>query len=157
MKNNIEIYTDGSCNHREKIGSWAVILLYQEKNIVLHGKTHTSSHNSMELTAVIKSIEYIKTQRIPFKQIKIFTDSQYVTDLTQRKNKLKSSRFQTKKGNPIKNIDLVKKLIAFIETFPLEFIKVKAHQKKTKFENYNRTVDKLSRKIIRDHVKKNHQ
>jgi hypothetical protein len=36
----------------------------------------------------------------------------------------------------------------------VEFVKIKAHQKATDVVNYNIEVDKLSRQIVRDAVKK---
>ena len=67
------------------------------------------------------------------------------------KEKLKANDFSTKKGNPIRNVGLIKSLINRIETLPLIFTKIKAHQKATEKINYNRVVDKLAR----DQVRKN--
>jgi len=47
---------------------------------------------------------------------------------------------------------LVKQLIEKIETLPLKFTKIKAHQKKTQEINYNRVVDKLARAEVRDRM-----
>jgi len=90
---------------------------------------------------------------LPFSKTTVKSDSQYVIKIKERKEKLKQANFITKKGKEIQNKDLVIRLIKFIETIELEFIKVKAHQKKTNIRNYNIDVDKTSRKIVRNIVK----
>ena len=61
---------------------------------------------------------------------------------------LNTTVFQ-KKNIPIRNVELVKNLIAKIESLPLIFTKIKAHQKKTNVINYNRVVDVLAREQVR--------
>lgn len=149
----IEIYTDGSCNPEYKIGGWASIILYNNQKKILLGSFHDTTHNRMELIAVINSLEYVKKEFTnPFSVI-IYTDSQYVAGIPRRANKLVSKKFTTNSGNFIQNSDLVEKLIQIIVNLNIEFIKVKAHQKTSELINYNREVDKLSRKIIRQQIK----
>ncbi|OHD12135.1 MAG: hypothetical protein A2086_10875 [Spirochaetes bacterium GWD1_27_9] len=149
----IEIYTDGSCNPKYKIGAWVAIIFVDEK-IILDGYENNTTHNSMELLASIKALEFIEEKKYSYKQIKLYTDSQYLTGLTDRKEKLENKDFLTKKGTSIQNADLVKKIIQYIEKLNIEFIKVKAHLKKTDTTNFNIEVDKLSRKIVRQCVDK---
>ena len=150
----IEVYTDGSCNPQYQIGGWAALIFINGEKVVLQGNATETTHNRMELTAVIKAIEYVLKEFSECKLIKIYTDSQYVERIPFRINKLKEKQFITKKGKSIQNIDLIKKLITLIETTKIEFIKVVAHQKSTIIPNYNREVDKLSRKIVRQLVLK---
>ncbi len=112
-----------------------------------------TTHNRMELLSVIKSFEFIENENFEFDKITLKSDSQYVVGIQERKEKLKNNKFITKKGTEIQNKDLVLRLIHYIEKLPIEFIKVKAHQKKTSERNINREVDKISRKIVRDKVK----
>ena len=148
----IEIYTDGSCNPQYKTGGWAAIIFINDKKIVLQDIATETTHNRMELIAVIKSIEYVIKEILEFELIKIYTDSQYVERIPIRTQKLISNNFKTKSGKEIQNIDLVKKLITLIETTEIEFIKVKAHQKTSEVPNYNREVDKISRKLVRQQI-----
>ncbi|NOZ34673.1 MAG: ribonuclease HI [Chlorobi bacterium] len=150
---NITIYTDGSCHTQHKIGAWAAILLIGDEEIVLSGKKAETTHNRMELLSVIKAFEYIDNHKFTDYKIVIKSDSQYVVGIRERKEKLKAAEFITKKGNQIQNKDLVEQLISFIETMNVQFVKVKAHLKKTDNRNYNRDVDKLSRQIVRDYVR----
>lgn len=149
----IVIYTDGSCHTQLKIGGWAALIFIDDERIVLQGSEIETTHNRMELLAVIKSIEYTIKEIKDFGIINIYTDSQYVERIPLRIKKLFSKDFKTKSGKEIQNIDLVKELIHLIDTTQIDFIKVKAHQKSTGVPNYNREVDMLSRKIVRNKLK----
>ena len=148
----IEIYTDGSCHTQHCIGGWVALLFIGKDKIVLSGKELNTTHNRMEITAVIKAIEYVREMNLAPSGIKIYSDSQYVIGLTARKEKLSALNFETKKGNEIRNADLVKELLKLGECMCLQFVKVKAHQKKTDMPNYNNEADKFSRKIVREAV-----
>lgn len=152
-KNPIELYTDGSCHTELKIGGWAVIILIKDTKVLLHGTVENTSHNRMELTAVLKAFEYLRTQAVNFDKLNVYSDSQYVVNICERKEKLKKKNFLTNKGTAIQNSDIVQRLIEFIETHEVTFIKVKAHQKKSQVLNYNREVDMLIRKLVREKVK----
>lgn len=149
----IQIYTDGSCQTQLKIGGWAAIIITDGNQIVLEGTVNDTSHNRMELLAVLKAFDYLISENINFDKVLIYSDSQYVVNLTERRKSLKQNLFHTAKGTPIRNSDLIQKLIDLLERYPLNFIKVAAHQKETDMVNFNRLVDKKARKLVRDKVK----
>jgi len=156
IDNEIVIYTDGSCHTQFKTGAWAAIILIDEKEeIVLKDMEIDTTHNRMELLSVIKALDYIKEHHFEKYKITVKSDSQYVIGIKNRTKKLTASGFMTKKEEPVQNVDLLKQLISLSNSLNVEFIKVKAHQKKTDIRNYNRVVDKISRKLVRDYVKKN--
>ena len=148
----IDIYTDGSCHTQHLIGGWAAILFTGTDKIVLTGKEEDTTHNRMELTAVIKAIEYVKTNYNHVTTVNIFSDSQYVTGLPGREEKLSAAGFTSKSGKDIQNADLVKELLALASSITIVFTKIRAHQKKNDTINHNIEADKLSRKIVRDAV-----
>ncbi|NPA44951.1 MAG: ribonuclease HI [Chlorobi bacterium] len=148
----IIIYTDGSCHTQLKVGAWASIILIEGDEILLKDYELDTTHNRMELLAVIKAFEFIEKEKFEYDSIVLKSDSQYVVEIERRMQKLKENNFITKKGTEIQNVDLVKKLISYIEKFPVKFIKVKAHQKKTSERNINIEVDKISRKIVRTYI-----
>lgn len=150
----ITIYTDGSCHTQLKTGAWAAIILIDSDRIVLKEVVQDTTHNRMELLAVIKAIEYLQDLHVEFKRIDIFTDSQYVANLRDRKMKLEDKNYLTTKGNLIQNMDLVQMLIRYIETLPLNFIKVAAHLQRTNIINENREVDKIVRSLMRESIPK---
>lgn len=157
MKSTIKIYTDGSCNPQFKVGAWATIIFIDDEKVELHDTVKETTHNRMELLAVIKSIEYVLNEHSNYKLIKIYTDSQYVERIPERAQKLALNEFKTKKGSFIQNVDLVKKFIDLLAKVNVEFIKVKAHQKASVIPNFNREVDKLSRKLVRQELNKNNK
>jgi len=153
VKSMISIYTDGSCHTQLCVGAWAAVLLVNDDKIVLSGKEHNTTHNRMELMAVINSINYIRKHFKEIAELNIVSDSQYVIGLVDRQSKFKTTDFKTKTGNEIRNIDLVKELLSLTNSIPVRFEKIKAHQRKTEVLNYNIEVDKLSRQLVREEVR----
>lgn len=150
----IEIYTDGSCDTELKTGSWAAILLIDQEEIIINGIVTGTSHNRMELLAVLKAFEFLQSHNIESDTINVYSDSQYVVNLRERKDKLIRNKFLTKNHLPIQNVDLVQMVIQLIERYPVTFIKVKAHQRQQESLNYNRKVDRIVRSILRERIKK---
>lgn len=152
MTQDIIIYVDGSCNSKLLFGAWAAILQVEGNKIFLTGIETNTTHNRMEMTAVIKVLEYVKEKYLNG-NCQIFTDSQLVFNLTSRKEKLLENHFITSKGKELPNKDLMEKLIRYTEILPVVFIKVRAHQKSTSKENLNREVDMICRKTMRDGIR----
>ena len=148
-KQNVEIYTDGSCHTQHCIGTWVAIIFNGKKKQVLSGKMKDTTHNQMELIAVINAIEYVKLHYGNASSVRVYTDSQYVIMIPERKKKMELAGFTTKKGSAVQNADLVKKLLDLFSSVHVEVIKIIAHQKKTDTNNYNREADMLSRKLLR--------
>lgn len=154
IDNKITVYTDGSCHTQHLVGSWVAIVLTGDEKIILHGIAKNTSHHEMELLAVIKAIEYVYEHYTNQTALHIFSDSQYVTGLPGRKEKLQSAGFIVKKGNPIQHADLVKKLFQLLAQFPVIFTKIPSHQKNAAGStNYNTDADILSRQLVRSAIK----
>lgn len=151
----IDIYSDGSCNPKFRIGGWASIIFFQDKKIIIKGIQADTTHNRMELLGAIKALEHIREKSIKFDLIKIYSDSQYLVRLFERKEKLKKNNYFKKSGAPIQNNDLVRNIVTYLDSMQIEFVKVIAHQKKGDRENFNREVDMLCRKLIRSYIKEN--
>ena len=154
MTNYAEIYSDGSCHTQQCVGAWASVVLIDEQKKVLSGVEKDTTHNRMEILAVINSIKYIQQHYKMTTEVKVVSDSQYVIGLISRQSKFAASDFTTKAGNDIRNVDLVKELLSLVATINVQFVKIKAHQKATDVVNYNIEVDKLSRQLVREVVKK---
>lgn len=149
----IEIYTDGSCHTQERAGAWAVLIFIEGKRTILSGVEKDTTHNRMELLAVIKAIEWTDKNGFNDDVLNIYSDSQYVINLNLRKEKLQAKEFITNKGTPIQNVDLVQLLLKYYNTHAINLYKVKAHQKPNGKENFNREVDMIVRKLVRENVK----
>lgn len=140
----MDIYTDGSCDTQKRLGAWAAIILSSSGKIVLSGKEVETTHQRMELLAVIKALTFVGVG-----EVTVYSDSQYVTGLVGRREKLAGKGFMTKKGDEIRNIDLVREFLALDAAMEITFVKVKAHGKEFP---YNVEVDKLVRGLVREGV-----
>lgn len=152
IKHHIEIYTDGSCHTQICLGAWASILLVNGNKINLSGVVENTTHNRMEILAVIKALDYVVSHFENLNEIKIISDSQYVVGLLDRQAKFISSYYKTKAGNDIRNKDLVLQLFNHTDKMSIKFVKIKAHQKPTDVVNYNNEVDKICRALVRSNL-----
>lgn len=150
MGKRIKIYTDGSYNHFKNIGAWAAIIVSDGNKVYLNGIENDSSHNRMELLAVINALNFLSKQNLSGAGVEVFTDSQYVAGIPTRKSKLEQQGFLTRKNKEIRNLDLIKALLEKLAILDVALVKVKAHQKKEDVENLNRDVDKLVRRMVRE-------
>lgn len=138
----MDIYTDGSCNTQNLLGAWAAVVLSANEKVVLSGKEKGTTHQRMELLAVIKALQFAGSSKVT-----VYSDSQYVTGLMGRKEKLAAKGFLTNKGVPIRNLDLVQEFYSLEAAMEVTFVKVKAHSKGVP---YNEEVDKLVRGMVRE-------
>jgi ribonuclease HI len=149
-KETITIFTDGSCHTQLKKGGWASVLFIDAEKVVLEGHALKTTHQRMELTAVLESLKYLQEKNMIQRTILIYSDSQYVVDFTKRKERLALSNYQTKRLRPIRNTDLAQQLIRFMDFPNIQFLKIKSHQSLSSIESVlNREVDLLSRKNMR--------
>jgi len=148
----IEIYTDGGCNPNPGEGGWGAIIIYndtqtQKKSDDYHlsGYEKESTNNKMELTAVIKALQFINnTQRIK-KDILIYTDSQYVKNgITKWIKNWKLNGWKTSNRKPVKNKELWEDLDYHRQVHNVKFQWVKAHNG----NKYNEIADELATNAI---------
>lgn len=152
MVNKVTIYTDGACHPPSKTGSWGAKMWQDEEVVWLHNIEEGTTHQRMELTAVIEGVRAAYKQFSDFQVIDVYTDSQYVVDLPARRNKIEVQGFRTKKGRYRVNSDLLKQFFELLDQAQVHLHKVKAHQKQTNTLNHNRAVDQLVRKLLRKQV-----
>lgn len=150
----LSVYTDGSCHPVSGIGGWAAIILEDGGNVLLSGKETDTNHHRMEITAALCALRHIQSTASHSRPIVLYTDSQYLADLPQRKGKLLAAGMRTRKGDLLPNTDLLIQLFALLNALVMEIVKVPSHEKTGRLRNYNREVDKLSRKIVREAVRK---
>lgn len=134
MTNSIIFFTDGAYSGTTKKGGWAFYSPnYRLK--VCSGEYNTTN-NRMEMTAVLKVLEWISDSNIPEKNIIIYSDSLYVV------NTMKG--LYTKKTN----LDLWDKISLMIDLLfdkNISWIHTKGHTNSSNFEsNGNNIVDQLA-------------
>jgi len=130
----IDIYTDGSCIGNPGPGGWAAIIQYDGKEIKISGKSKDTTNNRMEMTAIIKALEYLhdKTEftqeELQKYQITVFSDSNLLIQTLTQGWKRKA------------NLDLWSKIDKLRAWLSITWTWVKAHDT----NHYNNLVDKLA-------------
>ena len=120
----IIIYTDGACKGNPGPGGWGVLILLENEQIELSGGSKETTNNQMELTAVIKALNFFE------KKIKVdlYTDSKYVMDgITDYIKKWKINGWQTANKKPVKNMNLWKILDELNNLHDINWNWVKGH------------------------------
>lgn len=145
----IEIYTDGSCHIDHRVGVWVSLIKCGEERHILTGNEKNTTHQRMELTAIIKALQFLKERQLTLNQIYILTDSQFVIGLQARMEKLKRSDYISAKGKLNANADLIKNFYQCLTSLNIKFFKVKAHSRDRDGHEINREVDMLCRKEMR--------
>ena len=102
----VTIFTDGGCSPNPGPGAWAAILRCPEKDLEkeLSGYEAASTNNRMELTAVARALEHLKTAC----DVTVVTDSEYVANAFRQGwlAKWKRNGWKTASKEPVKNQDL---------------------------------------------------
>lgn len=104
VKENVKIYTDGSCHGNPGPGGYAAVLQRADgSSVTVHGAEWYTTNNRMELTAVIEGLKLVTSPST----VTIFTDSKYVADLINR-----SDLKYFIKNPQKKNTDLIRRIIS---------------------------------------------
>ena len=75
------IYTDGSYDAGNNVGSWANVIVSDEKIKVKSGIKRDTTNNQVELVAVLNALEYAVRKHI--NNVEVITDSIYVLNGVQ--------------------------------------------------------------------------
>jgi len=138
--NVVTIYTDGGCEPNPGVGGWAAILIYNKTERELSGGDPDTTNNRMEMTAAISGLEALTRPC----RVVLFTDSEYVRrGITEWMPGWKQRNW-TRKGGPIKNIDLWKRLDAAAVRHDVTWRWVKGHAG----VHYNERCDTLASEAI---------
>ena len=121
----VDIYTDGACKGNPGPGGWGALLRApngHEKEI--YGGELETTNNRMELTAVIRAIESLKSPCA----VALYLDSEYVRKgITEWVHGWKARGWRTASKEPVKNVDLWQALDAACQTHQIEWIWVRGH------------------------------
>ncbi|APF18502.1 rnhA ribonuclease HI [Caldithrix abyssi DSM 13497] len=128
----VEIFTDGACSGNPGPGGYGTILKYQQHTKELSEGYFKTTNNRMELMAIIKGLEALKEPC----EVTVYSDSRYIVDAINKgwlKNWVKR-RWIRGKNEPVKNVDLWKRLLKQLEKHKVQFIWVKGHAGHTENE-----------------------
>jgi len=117
------IYTDGSSRGNPGPGGWGAIILDDGVVREIGGGEKLTTNNRMELTAAIKGLEIVTSEKIT-----IYTDSEYVIKgMTEWIDNWQKKGWRTAGRKPVLNQDLWQKLLGASEGKKVEWKYVAGH------------------------------
>lgn len=121
---NVVIYTDGAAEPNPGPGGYGVVLLSGTHRKELSGGFRLTTNNRMELTAAIIALEALKS----LCSVTLHSDSKYLVEAMSQGwvEKWKQKEF-LKKGVPMSNADLWKRLVDLCDLHRVRFAWVKGH------------------------------
>ena len=127
----VKIYTDGAARgNQDGPGGYGCVLHYTDRNGNLHEKELSAGYkkttnNRMELMAAIVGLEALNRPC----QIQLYSDSKYLVDAFNQHwiDGWIKKGWKRGKNEPVKNVDLWKRLLQAKEPHQVEFIWVKGH------------------------------
>ncbi len=133
----VVIYTDGACSGNPGPGGWGAILSYNGHMKEMSGGEENTTNNRMELMAAISSLEALKETC----EVDLYSDSKYLVDSVNKGWVFtwEKAGFM-KKGKPVPNTDLWKRILTLIRTHSVTFIWVKGHAS----NEFNNRCDELA-------------
>lgn len=139
----VNIYTDGACSGNPGKGGYGTILVYIDSSGKKHEKEFSegyevTTNNQMELMAVIVGLEALKISC----EVTVYSDSKYVVDAFNNNwiDGWIKKGWKTAGKQPVKNVELWKRLLIAKEPHKVEFIWVKGHAG----HEYNERCDELA-------------
>ena len=127
----VKIYTDGSARgNPDGPGGYGCVLQYTDSRGELHEREFSAGYkkttnNRMELMAAIVGLEAL----IRPCQVELYSDSKYLTDAFNQRwiNGWIKKGWKRGKNEPVKNVDLWKRLLAAMKPHQVTFHWVKGH------------------------------
>lgn len=152
----LHLFTDGSYNPATKTGCGAYIAvtdtgvspeLLREQVKVRRFENTTSVR--LELETLLWAFQEVGQRE---ERIIVYTDSQNIMNLQERRKRIEENNYQSGKGRMLKNADLYMKFFIVTERFKPVFIKVQGHmtsKEKGATDKLFALVDKESRRALR--------
>ena len=148
--NSVIIYTDGGCEGNPGPGGWGAVVRCGERVREISGGELATTNNRMELMAAISALASL-TER---SEVCLFTDSQYVKNgITQWISGWKRKGWITSTKDPVKNVDLWKRLDALVAQHYVTWKWVKGHAGNTDNERCDGLASREITKLKQQHSK----
>lgn len=143
----IVAYADGGCSGNPGPGAWAFIVLADGRKFSFSGFDISTTNNRMELTAVIRALEFIASQADwQAAGIAMHTDSQYVQKgISEWIKKWVSNQWKTSAKKPVKNKELWIRLKAVCDNLNVVWQWVRGHSG----DDLNEECDAMVKKEMR--------
>jgi ribonuclease HI len=120
----VHAFTDGACSGNPGPGGWGVVMRWGEHEKELFGGEADTTNNRMELMAAISALESLKRPST----VIVTTDSTYVRNgITTWVKNWKRRKWTTSSRQPVKNVDLWKRLDEAASRHDVSWEWVKGH------------------------------
>jgi len=150
------VFTDGSVNPQTKIG-YGAYLAEQEQGLCLDmlkdrvkvKRFENTSSTKLELQTLLWALGDIQKWG---QRVVIYTDSQNIMGLRQRRDRLERNNYRSAKQKRIKNYQLYQQFYRVMDQLDCEFVKVTGHKvskQKDEIDRIFTLVDRASRKALR--------
>ncbi len=154
------LLTDGSVNTQSKIGYGAYLAVSEpglplaklELQIKVQRFEQTSS-TKLELQTLLWALKDIK---ISVRKLIIYTDSQNIIGLPERRERLEQNDFCSNKKRRLNNFELYQEFYQQIDQLDYKLVKVRGHQpskQKGDIERLFTLVDRASRNALREGIR----
>jgi len=163
------LFTDGSAHPPTGIGYGAYLAISlpgeedgelpkedQIKSKIKVRRFENTTPSHLELQTTLWALNEIGSSDV---KIFIYTDSQTIVNLKNRRERLEKNSFRSLTNKPLKNASLYRQFFNLTDSLNIEFVKIKGHRSakdRKKLDNLFRWVDKTARKALREdaHVRK---
>ena len=154
--NEFLLFTDGSVDAHSGTGYGAFLIVSspfptmdQIKRQIRIKKFEQTSSSQLELQTLLWALGEIYPDE---KKIIVYTDSQLINGLKERREKLEEKAFQTGKNKIHKNAPLYREFFRIIDRMEIELVKIKGHKKKvnrSEIDALFSLVDQAARKALK--------
>jgi ribonuclease HI len=128
----ILLFTDGSVNVQTNIGFGAFLIVEDStqsvddlKSLAKVKRFENTSSSKLELQILLWALNKIEINK---RKVVIYTDSQNIIGLPERRVRLELNDYRSKKGVRIKNYKLYQEFFKICDELEYELVKVRGHQ-----------------------------
>jgi ribonuclease HI len=157
----LEVFTDGSVNTQLKVGYGAYLVVSEQsrsidelKNEVKIKRFAQTSSTKLELQTLLWALhDIILLSDESDIRLTIYTDSQNVISLPDRRISLEQNNYFSSKNKRLNNYELYREFYRLTSTIQCTLIKVLGHQASSNKDEVDRLfglVDKASRRALRE-------
>ena len=158
--NELKLFTDGSVHAQSAIGYGAYLSLSGHRlpgeSLAAHVQTKRFTHTSSTKIELQTLLWALSETTLPGHTLAVYTDSQNIVSLPDRRERYQQSDFRAKNNKPLNNADLYREFYRFTEELDCTFIKVNGHQRKKEQDEIGRIftlVDRMARHALRNEKK----
>ena len=154
--NTLKLFTDGSVNTRSKIGYGAYLFISEDglsldslKRHIKVKRFEETTSTKLELQTLLWALSSIEVNEC---NLTIYTDSQNIISLLERRERLEQNNYSSKKNKLIKNYKLYQEFYKITDQLDCKFIKVRGHKKSIQKDDIDQLftlVDIASRNALR--------